>query len=205
MDEPRSPPSEEAELQDLRDRVERLSAALDAARAQAAQLEALAHEDALTGILNRRGFLRDLTRALAYGSRYNAPAGLLICDLDAFKLINDRYGHPVGDRALRHAADLLRAHIRTSDSVGRLGGDEFALVIWQVDAAQAEHKARAIEALIAAEPLALDRAVAAARRVGRFHASARRRRSRRCPRPGRPGHVRPQGGARRPLDHDAFD
>ncbi len=64
---------------------------------------------------------------------------------------------PVGDRALRHAADLLRAHIRTSDSVGRLGGDEFALVIWQVDAAQAEHKARAIEALIAAEPLALDR------------------------------------------------
>ena len=157
MDEPRSPPSEEAELQDLRDRVERLSAALDAARAQAAQLEALAHEDALTGILNRRGFLRDLTRALAYGSRYNAPAGLLICDLDAFKLVNDRYGHPVGDRALRHAADLLRAHIRTSDSVGRLGGDEFALVIWQVDTAQAEHKARAIEALIAAEPLALDR------------------------------------------------
>jgi diguanylate cyclase (GGDEF)-like protein len=157
MDEPRSPPSEEAELEDLRGRVERLSAALDAARAEAAQLEALAHEDALTGILNRRGFLRDLTRALAYGSRYNAPAALLICDLDAFKLVNDRYGHPVGDRALRHAADLLRAHIRTSDSVGRLGGDEFALVIWQVDSAQAEHKARTIEDLIAAEPLALDR------------------------------------------------
>jgi hypothetical protein len=87
MDEPRSPPSEEAELEDLRGRVERLSAALDAARAEAAQLEALAHEDALTGILNRRGFLRDLTRALAYGSRYNAPAALLICDLDAFKLV----------------------------------------------------------------------------------------------------------------------
>jgi diguanylate cyclase (GGDEF)-like protein len=156
MDEPRSPPGQEAELEDLRGRVERLSAALDEARTHAAQLEALAHEDALTGILNRRGFLRDLTRALAYGSRYNAPAALLICDLDAFKLVNDRYGHLVGDRALRRAADLLRSHVRTSDSVGRLGGDEFALIIWQVDETQAERKARAIEDMMAAEPLALD-------------------------------------------------
>jgi diguanylate cyclase (GGDEF)-like protein len=156
MDEPRSPLPADAELHGLRGRVERLSAALAEARAHAARLEALAHEDALTGILNRRGFLRDLTRALAYGSRYNAPAALLVCDLDGFKLVNDRHGHPVGDRALRHAADLLRSHVRTSDSVGRLGGDEFALVIWQVDEAQAEHKARAIEDLIAADPLPLD-------------------------------------------------
>ncbi len=151
----RPPDEPDAELSALRRRVEELSVALEEAHAQAARLEALAHEDALTGVLNRRGFLRDLARALAFGARYNAPAALLVCDLDAFKPVNDRYGHPVGDRALRHVADLLRSRIRASDSVGRLGGDEFALVIWQVDEAQAEHKARAIEALVAAAPLAL--------------------------------------------------
>jgi diguanylate cyclase (GGDEF)-like protein len=153
MAEPGSPP-EDAELRDLRRRVGELSAALDEARARAVQLEAMAHEDALTGALNRRGFLRDLTRALAYGSRYGAPAALLLCDLDDFKPVNDRYGHPTGDRALQHVADLLRAHVRASDSVGRIGGDEFALILWQVDELQAEGKARAIEDLVAASPVA---------------------------------------------------
>ena len=147
------PPGQEPELYELRRRVEELSAALDEARARAAQLEALAHEDALTGVLNRRGFLRDLTRALAFASRYNAPAALLLADLDAFKPVNDRFGHLTGDKALGHVADLLRNNIRASDSVGRLGGDEFAFIIWQVDAAGADRKARVIEDLIAASPL----------------------------------------------------
>src|SRR5215207_388792 len=103
---------------ELRRRVEKLSVALEEARAHAVRLEALAHEDPLTGLLNRRGFLRDLTRALAYGSRYNAPAALLIVDLDAFKPVNDHYGHGAGDRALRHVADMLRSRVRASDSVG---------------------------------------------------------------------------------------
>ncbi len=155
MPELRSPPPDEpgAELSALRRRVEELSVALEEAHAHAARLEALAHEDALTGVLNRRGFLRDLARALAFGARYNAPAALLVCDLDAFKPVNDRYGHPIGDRALRHVADILRCNVRASDSVGRLGGDEFALVIWQVDEGQAEYKARSIEDLIAESPL----------------------------------------------------
>lgn len=152
MTDPRSPDDAGAEW---RERVERLEAELEEARAYAARLEAMAHEDVLTGILNRRGFLRDLTRAVAYGSRYNAPAALLMGDLDGFKPINDRYGHPTGDRALRHVGGLLRSHIRASDSVGRLGGDEFALIIWQVDEQQAEQKARAVEDLIAGSPLTI--------------------------------------------------
>jgi diguanylate cyclase (GGDEF)-like protein len=157
MVERRSPPSEDAsaELRDLRSRIERLSVALEDARAYAARLEALAHEDALTGVLNRRGFLRDLTRAIAYSARYDAPAALLFVDLDAFKPVNDRYGHGIGDRALKHVADLLRANVRLSDSVGRLGGDEFALIIWQVDEAAAEQKARIVEDLIANSPLTM--------------------------------------------------
>jgi diguanylate cyclase (GGDEF)-like protein len=135
--------------------VERLQAKLDETRAYAARLEALAHEDALTGLLNRRGFLRDLTRAVAFTSRYNAPAALLVIDLDRFKPVNDQYGHPIGDRALQHVAEILRRNVRASDSAGRLGGDEFALVIWQVDEAAAAQKAQAIEEMIAASPLAV--------------------------------------------------
>ena len=150
---PDPPPDDPSELRELRRRVEQLSVALEEARAQAVRLEALAHEDPLTGLLNRRGFLRDLTRALAYGARYNAPAALLMVDLDAFKPVNDRYGHGAGDRALRHVADMLRSRVRASDSVGRLGGDEFALIIWQVDELAAEQKARAIEDLVANAPV----------------------------------------------------
>ena len=72
---------------------------LEAAQAYATRLETLAHEDALTGVLNRRGFIRDLKRAVAFGSRYGAPAALLLVDLDRFKPVNDRYGHPIGGRA----------------------------------------------------------------------------------------------------------
>ena len=145
----------EDEARALRSEVERLAAELEEARARAARLETLAHEDALTGLLNRRGFLRDLTRAVAVASRYRAPAALILVDLDRFKPVNDRYGHPTGDNALRHIANLLRRHVRASDSVGRLGGDEFVLIIWQVDEAVAQQKAVAIEAMIAAAPLAV--------------------------------------------------
>ncbi len=143
------------EARALRLEVQRLTTELEEARAHAARLEALAHEDSLTGLLNRRGFLRDLTRAVAFASRYRAPAALLLVDLDQFKPVNDRYGHPAGDRALRHVANLLRSHVRASDSVGRLGGDEFVLIIWQVDEAAAQDKALAIEAMIAASPLTI--------------------------------------------------
>ena len=143
----------DTELRELRSQVERLAAELDEARTYAARLEALAHEDQLTGLLNRRGFLRDLTRAVAFGSRYGAPAALLLADLDRFKPVNDQYGHPVGDQALKHVADILRRNVRTSDSVGRLGGDEFVLIIWQVDGNAAEQKARSLEEVIAASPL----------------------------------------------------
>jgi diguanylate cyclase (GGDEF)-like protein len=158
MGPPRFPPPAADmtdELRELRSRVERLTAELEDARAHAVRLEALAHEDPLTGLLNRRGFLRDLTRAVAFAARYQAPAALLLIDLDQFKPVNDRYGHPIGDHALRHVADILRRNVRASDSVGRLGGDEFVLIIWQVDEAGARQKARAIEEIIAGSPLAV--------------------------------------------------
>lgn len=142
-----------AEVGELRTAVERLAVELAEMKAHAAALEALAHEDPLTGVHNRRGFVRDLTRAIAFGARYGTPAALLLADMDRFKPINDTYGHEVGDRALAHLAALLRRNVRASDSIGRLGGDEFALIIWQVDAPIALTKAIALEAMVAGSPL----------------------------------------------------
>jgi diguanylate cyclase (GGDEF)-like protein len=142
-----------AEIGELRTEVERLAAELAEMRAHAHTLEALALEDPLTGLLNRRGFFRDLARAIAYRARYGTPAALMLADLDRFKPINDAYGHEVGDRALAHFAGLLRDNIRASDSVGRLGGDEFALVIWQVDEATALQKAASLQGIVASTPL----------------------------------------------------
>jgi diguanylate cyclase (GGDEF)-like protein len=141
-----------AELEALRTEVERLAAELTDMRAHAALLESLAQEDPLTGLLNRRGFFRDLARAVAYRERYKTPVGLLLADLDGFKAINDVHGHETGDRALVHVSTLLRNNVRASDSVGRLGGDEFAIILWHVDETAALNKASSLEAIVAASP-----------------------------------------------------
>jgi diguanylate cyclase (GGDEF)-like protein len=142
-----------AELGELRGEIERLSAELEEMRNHAATLESLALEDPLTGLLNRRGFMRDLSRAIAYRARYDTPAALMLADLDRFKPINDTYGHEVGDRALGHLSALLRGNIRASDCLGRLGGDEFALILWQVDEETARRKAASLQAIVAGTPL----------------------------------------------------
>lgn len=87
----------------------------------------LAQRDALTGLLNRSGFEQQMELAVADGN--GASLGLLYIDLDHFKPVNDRYGHPVGDQVLQQFAQRLTALVRTSDCVARLGGDEFALLL----------------------------------------------------------------------------
>lgn len=141
-----------AELDALRTEVDRLAAELTDMRAHASLLESLALEDPLTGLLNRRGFFRDLARAIAYRARYRTSIGLLLADVDSFKAVNDRHGHEVGDKVLVHLAALLRNNVRASDSVGRLGGDEFAVIIWQVDEASARQKALSLEGIVGSTP-----------------------------------------------------
>ena len=138
----------------LRAEIARLQGETLRLQAEIERLETLSQEDALTQLLNRRGFLRDLDRALAFTERYGATAALLLLDLDRFKPINDRWGHAVGDLALCHVAQLLRGNLRSSDSIGRLGGDEFLILLWQVDEAVARQKADALERILALSPLA---------------------------------------------------
>src|SRR5215510_13268073 len=128
---------------------ERLKRELAVARARIGELEARADIDPLLDILNRRGFERELKRALAHVKRYGTQAVLMFVDLDAFKGVNDRYGHGAGDALLKAVARELVGHVRASDVVGRLGGDEFGVLIWHAGEEQALAKARELESLIA--------------------------------------------------------
>jgi diguanylate cyclase (GGDEF)-like protein len=116
------------------------------------ELESLADHDVMLPVLNRRAFLREVSRALALAERHDAPSALIFLDLNGFKEINDTYGHAAGDEALHHVAALLTAHIRETDAVGRLGGDEFGVVLTLTGPAGAEAKANELAELIANTP-----------------------------------------------------
>jgi diguanylate cyclase (GGDEF)-like protein len=134
------------EVDDLRGEVARLKSRL-------AEVEDLADRDGLTPLLNRRAFLRELSRIRTFSQRYGSPASLVYFDLDDFKSVNDRFGHAAGDAALQTVAERLTAHVRESDIVGRLGGDEFAVILVQADEATAQAKAAALARDLERAPL----------------------------------------------------
>ena len=129
-------------------KIRRLKAQLAAALAQIDELRASADTDFLLGIANRRGFERELNRALAYIKRYAASGALVMLDVDGLKPVNDTLGHAAGDAVLKAVTEALLRHVRASDLIGRLGGDEFALLLWNLDEAAARTKADALEATI---------------------------------------------------------
>jgi diguanylate cyclase (GGDEF)-like protein len=96
-------------------------------------LESLSVTDELTGLHNRRGFQRELTKALARAERDGETGILLLVDLDHFKPINDTYGHGAGDAVLVAVGQVLNTAVRTNDATGRLGGDEFAVLLSNAD------------------------------------------------------------------------
>jgi diguanylate cyclase (GGDEF)-like protein len=93
------------------------------------QIESLATLDPLTGLPNRRIFDERIAIEAKRSRRYGHPFGLIMLDLDHFKQINDRFGHPVGDEVLRLVAKTIEAGVRETDLVARIGGEEFAVIL----------------------------------------------------------------------------
>jgi diguanylate cyclase (GGDEF)-like protein/PAS domain S-box-containing protein len=104
----------------------------------AGHLEYLADHDALTGLFNRRRFVRELSRQMSYAGRYGEGGAVLFLDLDNFKDVNDTLGHQAGDELIASLAHLLGARLRETDIFARLGGDEFAVLLPRVGTDEAE-------------------------------------------------------------------
>lgn len=130
-------------------RLAELQAELAVAQAKVAELESKIETDPLLDILNRRGFERELRRALLYVQRYQSSNAVVFIDLDHFKAVNDRHGHLAGDNVLKYVSASIISSLRASDIVARFGGDEFAILLWNLSNASAHAKALALEATIA--------------------------------------------------------
>jgi diguanylate cyclase (GGDEF)-like protein len=102
---------------------------LTQARTRLDEVEKTADQDQMLPLLNRRAFVRELTRCIAFTTRYGTPAALIYFDLNHLKQTNDTLGHAAGDALLTRFAKILLSHVRESDCVGRLGGDEFAILL----------------------------------------------------------------------------
>lgn len=125
----------------------RLTSQVQALQADRARLiqklreaEELADTDTLVPVFNRRAFVRELTRVISFAQRYGVQASVVYFDLDGFKQINDRFGHPAGDAILKAVGQTLLANIRESDLAGRVGGDEFAVILAKAGAEDARAK-----------------------------------------------------------------
>jgi diguanylate cyclase (GGDEF)-like protein len=116
------------------------------------EVEKTADQDGMLPLLNRRAFVRELTRYIAFTGRYNTPAALIYFDLNHLKKTNDTLGHAAGDAVLSHFADVLLTQIRDSDCVGRLGGDEFGVLLSHANQEQALKKADTLATALEASP-----------------------------------------------------
>lgn len=114
------------ELNVARIKSERISGQL---RESNARLRELVYRDGITGLYNHRYFHETLEKELSRSKRYHSSLSLILCDLDHFKKINDRYGHPVGDVVLMNIAKAVCSAVRPCDIVARYGGDEFAIIL----------------------------------------------------------------------------
>jgi diguanylate cyclase (GGDEF)-like protein len=123
------------------------------------RLSNAARTDSLTGLMNRRGFEELFATELERARRTGRPLSVLICDLDAFKAVNDKYGHAAGDRALEKLSAVLQRAKRRIDSAARVGGEEFAVIAPDSDQHAAyilaERMRREVRECFAAEPFEL--------------------------------------------------
>ncbi|TXT35819.1 MAG: PAS/PAC and GAF sensor-containing diguanylate cyclase [Comamonadaceae bacterium] len=113
------------------------------------ELERRAYLDYLTGLANRRYFFEQAEKELDRVRRYGGVLSVLMLDIDRFKLVNDTYGHKVGDLVLQKLAEVCLASLRDIDIIGRIGGEEFAILLPQTASEQALQAAERLRVAIA--------------------------------------------------------
>jgi diguanylate cyclase (GGDEF)-like protein len=133
-------PSVRRALASLQRETERLRRQVELANARLNDATINADQDVLLPILNRRAFVREITRFIAFAERYGTPSSLVYMDLDRFKAVNDLHGHIAGDAVLKHFANVILGQIRDSDIFARVGGDEFAVILAHATLDQAVRK-----------------------------------------------------------------
>jgi diguanylate cyclase (GGDEF)-like protein len=145
-------PKVRSAIMGLMTEVDSLRRELSETRKRLDEVEKTADQDVLLPLLNRRAFVRELTRYIAFTGRYNTPASLIYFDLNHMKQVNDTHGHAAGDAVLAHFSDVLLGHVRDSDSVGRLGGDEFGVLLSHAGQDQALKKADILAEALRTKP-----------------------------------------------------
>jgi diguanylate cyclase (GGDEF)-like protein len=140
-------------IETLMREVERLRVDVEELKRRNGELEKLTDEDAMLPVVNRRAFVRELSRTMSFAQRYDQPSSLAFFDVNNMKTINDTLGHAAGDAALMHVAMSLLQNVRHSDVVGRLGGDEFGVVLSQVGDEGASIKTEELAEQISSHPV----------------------------------------------------
>lgn len=124
---------------------------LEAAKAR---IEQLSITDPLTGCFNRGHFNKQFDIEYGRAVRYKRPLAVVMCDIDHFKLVNDTYGHQVGDRVLQHFVTVMQGGLRkTGDWIARYGGEEFMVVMPETDKEAAQQAAERLRQSIEASPI----------------------------------------------------
>jgi diguanylate cyclase (GGDEF)-like protein len=118
-------------------------------KAAVQRIEEIAEVDELTGLFNRRSITRALEAEIARAQRSASPSCIALIDIDWFKSINDKFGHPAGDEALRTFAINIAANIRTIDKLGRYGGEEFLLILPETSEQSAEKLLNRLRIIVA--------------------------------------------------------
>jgi diguanylate cyclase (GGDEF)-like protein len=136
----------------LMNEVDALRRELAHTRTRLDEAEKAADQDHMLPLLNRRAFVRELTRYIAFTDRYHTPASLIYFDLNHLKQTNDTFGHAAGDAVLVQFCNVLLSMVRESDCVGRLGGDEFAILLSHATHEHALKKADALAGAVQAKP-----------------------------------------------------
>lgn len=109
-------------------------------------------EDHLTGLYNRRAFLKRAKSELNKAGRDKTPVAVVLTDLDHFKKVNDTYGHHVGDLVLKLFSALAQKSFRSGDTIGRIGGEEFAIFLPNIELEQGQQIIERFRALVSASP-----------------------------------------------------